>query len=188
MKAILDFWFGNLEDPDYGQPRQVWFKKDPSFDETVRSQFLEHYHLAAASKLDNWQETPEGCLALILLLDQFPRNMFRAKAQAFATDPKARAIAEYAIAHQFDLQMLPVQRLFIYIPFEHSENIEHQQRAIDLLNQLKHEPYSANFIDYALRHFRVIERFGRFPHRNQILGRETTPEEAEFLKQPGSSF
>jgi uncharacterized protein (DUF924 family) len=188
MREILDFWFGQPQDPQFGQPRKVWFKKDPLFDQAVRSHFLEHYHLAAASKLDRWQETPEGCLALILLLDQFPRNMFRGKAQAFATDHKALAIADYAIANQFDRQMLPGQRLFIYIPFEHSENLAHQQRAIDLLNQLKHEPYSASFIDYAVRHFQVIDRFGRFPHRNQILGRETTPEEAEFLKQPGSSF
>lgn len=188
MREILDFWFEKPNAQNYGQPRKVWFQKDPSFDRLVRSQFLEHYHLAAASQLDHWQETAEGCLALILLLDQFPRNMFRGKAQAFATDHKALAVAERAIAHRFDLQMLTVQRLFIYIPFEHSENIQHQQQAIELFNQLKNDPNSTSFIDYAMRHFNVIQRFGRFPHRNQILGRENTPEEAEFLRQPGSSF
>ena len=188
MKKILDFWFGKRQDTDYGKTRKCWFIKDPSFDESVRSQFLDYYHLAAASKLDHWQETPEGCLALIILLDQFPRNMFRGQSEAFVTDAKALAVAQGAIARGFDRQMLPVQRLFIYIPFEHSENIDHQRQSIELFNQLTDDPDSASFIDYAERHFKVIQRFGRFPHRNQILGRQNTSLEEEFLKQPGSSF
>ena len=188
MKEILGFWFGEPDTPEYGKPRKCWFIKDPSFDEEVRSRFLESYHLAAASQLDSWQETPEGCLALIILLDQFPRNIFRGQAQAFATDLKALSVAQGAIANGFDKQMLPVERLFIYIPFEHSENLEHQRESLKLFKQLESDPDSASFIDYAERHFQVIERFGRFPHRNQILGRQNTLEEEQFLQQPGSSF
>jgi uncharacterized protein (DUF924 family) len=188
MREILEFWFGKPDEPTYGNPRKIWFQKDPAFDRAIRSRFLEDYHLAAANQLDHWQETPLSCLALILLLDQFPRNMFRGQAQAFATDRQALAIAETAIDQGFDRQLLTVQRLFIYIPFEHSENLQHQQQAIELFNLLKDQPGTESFIQYAERHFQVIERFGRFPHRNSILGRENTPEEAEFLQQPGSSF
>ncbi|MGB7444280.1 MAG: DUF924 family protein [Coleofasciculaceae cyanobacterium] len=185
---ILDFWFGKPNQPDYGKERKVWFSKNPEFDQEVRSRFLEDYQLSAIGQLGDWQKTPLGCLALILLLDQFPRNMFRGQPQAFATDPQALATAKHAVAQGFDQELLPVQRWFIYIPFEHSEKLADQQRCLELFSTLKDEPSSASTINYAYRHFQVIERFGRFPHRNQILGRETTPEEAEFLQQPGSSF
>ena len=134
------------------------------------------------------QDSPENCLALILLLDQFPRNMFRGTPQAFATDSTALATAEYAVNHNFDRELLTVQKSFIYLPFQHSENLENQQKSVELFSQLSGEPDSDSLIEYALQHLVIIERFGRFPHRNQILGRETTPEEAEFLKQPGSGF
>ncbi len=185
---ILAFWFGKPDEVDYRKPRKVWFIKNPEFDKEVRSRFLSDYEQAAAGQLDDWKATPQSCLALIILLDQFSRNMFRGQPQAFATDPQALSYAKYAVAQGFDKQLLPLQRWFIYLPFEHSENLADQHQCIELHSTLKDYPECASGIDYAYRHLKIIERFGRFPHRNQILGRETTPEEAEFLKQPGSSF
>jgi len=185
---ILDFWFGKPDEADYGKPRKVWFTKNPEFDQEVRSRFLIDYQQAAAGHLDDWKASPLGCLALIILLDQFPRNMFRGQPQTFATDPQALAYAHHTVAQGFDKELLPIQRCFVYLPFEHSENLAHQRQAIELFSTLKDYPECASGVDYAHRHLKVIERFGRFPHRNEILGRETTPEEAEFLKQPGSSF
>lgn len=187
-QEIIEFWFGKQNEPDYGKPRQVWFTKNSGFDEEVRSRFILDYQEAAAGKLDNWKNSPLSCLALIILLDQFPRNMFRDSPQAFATDSQALDVAKYAVACGFDRELLPLQRWFIYLPFEHSENLEDQHQSIKLFSTLKDDPESDSTIKYAYRHLEVIERFGRFPHRNRILGRETTPEEAEFLQQPGSSF
>ena len=188
MNEVLDFWFGGLDSPEFGKVQKKWFEKDADFDTEVRSGFLPQYELASSSQLQFWQDSPENCLALILLLDQFPRNMFRETPQAFATDSKALAAAEYAVNNNFDSQLLTVQKWFIYLPFEHSENLEHQQKSVELFSNLQGEPDSQSVIDYAIRHLEIIERFGRFPHRNQILGRKTTIEETEFLKQPGSGF
>jgi len=188
VDEILDFWFDSPQSPEYGKERSFWFTKKPEFDKQLSDYFLSTYEQAAAGELDSWEDSPRSCLALLLLLDQFPRNMFRGTPKSFATDAKAIAIANNAIAKGFDQYLLPVQRWFMYLPFEHSENIADQQRCVDLFATLKDDPDSAATIDYALRHKSVIERFGRFPHRNKILGRETTPQEAEFLKQPGSSF
>jgi uncharacterized protein (DUF924 family) len=187
FEKVLNFWFGQLGGPDYGKPRRVWFAKKPAFDREVR-RFLNHYERAAAGQLDDWKHLPHSCLALILLLDQFPRNMFRGTAKAFATDARAIAHATHAVANRFDRELLPVQRWFIYFPFEHSEDLNAQRQSVGLFQQLSDDPDSATTIYYAIRHQAAIERFGRFPHRNQILGRETTPEEAEFLQQAGSSF
>lgn len=188
VNDILAFWFSHQDDPDYGKSRKVWFKKNHAFDEEVRSRFYSDYEGAASGELDSWQESPESCLALIILLDQFPRNMFRGEARSFATDAKALNAAQHAVTRGFDKQMLSVQRWFIYLPFEHSENFENQRQCVALFEQLSDNPDNASVIDYAIRHYEIIDKFGRFPHRNQILGRATTPEEAEFLKQPGSSF
>jgi len=185
---ILDFWFGKPDEEDYGKPRTVWFQKNSEFDQKVRSRFLKDYQQAASGQLDYWKTSPHGCLALTILLDQFPRNLFRHQPQAFATDPQALVIAQHAVAQGFDQELLPVQRWFIYLPFEHSENLADQQQCVKLFSTLKDDPDSASTINYAYQHLAVIERFGRFPHRNAILGREATPEEAEFLQQPGSSF
>ncbi|MGP1386730.1 MAG: DUF924 family protein [Thainema sp.] len=191
IEDILQFWFGDPEDPnsEYGEQRQVWFRKDPQFDQTICDRFFSTYQAAAQGELQSWQTEPHSCLALILLLDQFPRNMFRGTAQAFATDDQALAIAQFAIAHHYDQQLHPVERIFVYLPLEHSENLEHQTEAVRLFEQLAAvEPQFASTLDYAVRHRDVIAQFGHFPHRNTILGRETTPAEAEFLQQPGSSF
>ena len=188
FQEVLDFWFGQPEEESYGKPRKEWFIKNTAFDGEVRSRFLELYQQAASGKLDTWRETPLSCLALIIILDQFPRNMFRQTPQAFATDAQALTNAKRAVASQFDRQLLPVQRWFVYIPFEHSENLADQELSVQLFSTLKDDPDSSSTIDYALRHYEVIKRFGRFPHRNPILGRSSTPEELAFLQQPGSSF
>jgi uncharacterized protein (DUF924 family) len=163
-------------------------KKDADFDAEVRSRFMQQYELAASGQLDSWQDSPDNCLALILLLDQFPRNMFRGTPQAFATDSKALATAEYAVNNNFDRELLTVQKWFIYLPFEHSENLEHQQKSVELFRQLSGDTDSDSVIEYAMQHLEIIQRFGRFPHRNQILGRETTPEEASFSNNPVRDF
>ncbi|WP_017315225.1 DUF924 family protein [Mastigocladopsis repens] len=187
-KEILEFWFGSPNEPDYGKPKPFWFSKKPEFDEELQIRFLTDYQKAAAGYLDDWINSSNSCLALILLLDQFPRNMFRDTPQAFATDWEALSAAQHAIALGYDQKLLPVQRWFIYLPFEHSENLEHQRQAVRLFQQLSNDPESTSCIDYAMRHMQVIQRFGRFPHRNEILGRVSTSEEKEFLKQTGSSF
>ncbi|MEN9225716.1 MAG: DUF924 family protein [Thermostichus sp. HHBFW_bins_43] len=187
-EEILRFWFGDPAEPEYGQPRPEWFKKDPAFDRRIENLFLPLYEQAAAGQLEPWQGSPSTCLALIVVLDQFPRNMFRNTPRAFATDPLALRAARQAVAQGFDRQLLPVQRWFVYLPFEHSENLADQQQSLQLFRQLESDPASHNAIDYARRHLEIIEQFGRFPHRNAILGRPSTPEELEFLQQPGSSF
>lgn len=185
---ILDFWFGTSTDTDYGKPRKVWFLAEAEFDSDIKSRFLKDYEKAALGYLDEWKEAPSSCLALILLLDQFPRNMFRGTQQAFATDWEALSAAQHAVKLGYDRSLLPVQRWFIYLPFEHSENLKHQQCCVELFKHLSDDPDSKSTVEYATRHMQVIERFGRFPHRNTILGRASTPEEREFLKQTKSSF
>ncbi|NJN71476.1 MAG: DUF924 domain-containing protein [Limnothrix sp. RL_2_0] len=188
-QPVLDFWFGKPTDSDYAQQKKAWFIKNPAFDNLVQEQLGDYYHQASNNDLfDEWQRESLGCLALIILLDQVPRNIFRQTPQAFATDSKALNIAKQAIAQNFDQNLLTVQRLFLYIPFEHSENLEDQRRSLKLFARLSDDPDAQSYIDYAQRHFDVIEQFGRFPHRNQILGRTSTPAEQDFLQQPGSSF
>jgi uncharacterized protein (DUF924 family) len=185
---LLDFWFGVPGSADYGRPRPFWFQSDRTCDETLRSRFFSHYEAARAGELQAWQEEPLSCLALILLLDQIPRSLFRGTAQAFATDAEALKIAQQTVEWGFDRALLPVQRWFIYLPLEHSENLEHQNRAVALFQQLQDDPHSQGAIVYAQQHQAIIARFGRFPHRNTILGRHSTAEELAFLQEPGSSF
>lgn len=188
QNEVLTFWFGTPGQTEFGKPRQVWFRKNPEFDQEICDRFSTTYQQAASGHLDHWQQNANSCLALLILLDQFPRNMFRGTPEAFATDAKALAVAKHAVEHQFDQQLVPVQRWFVYLPFEHSERWADQVRSLQLWQMLKDDPDSASPMDYAQRHADVIERFGRFPHRNQILGRQSTPEEIAFLKQRGSSF
>ncbi len=188
-EEILNFWFNRSPDePGSGKARKVWFSKNPDFDQEIRTRFQSAYEQAADGLLDHWQQTPEGSLALILLLDQFPRNMFRDQPQAFATDGQALAVAQAAIARSFDQALPPVKRWFVYLPLMHSEELSHQNQCVELFHPLRNHPDVPDGYTYAQKHQAVIERFGRFPHRNAILGRATTPEEEEFLKQPGSSF
>lgn len=176
---VLDFWFGI--GADYGKRHKRWFEKDAAFDAEIAERFLPLYEELAQSSA--WLDNASGCLARIVVLDQFPRQMFRGKPRAFASDPLALQAARLALERRYDEGRLPVEQLFLYLPFEHSEVLADQQRACELMRPLGDELY-----DYAVRHKAIIERFGRFPHRNSILGRESTAEEIEFLKTPGSSF
>lgn len=193
IESILTFWFGHPSAKDYGQYRKAWFVKDPEFDQQIRQRFLPDYERAAAGKYDNWQADSQGAIALLLLLDQFPRNLFRGDPCSFATDPKALSLAKHLVDTGRDKSLLPAHRFFAYVPFEHSENLADQTRCVELMQNLIDTVPTLDEglkggLDYAIRHKAVIERFGRFPHRNEILGRESTTEEIEFLKQPGSHF
>lgn len=157
-----------------------WFVKDDAFDREFRSRGLAFYEAAARGDLDTWIATPEGALALMILLDQFPRNAFRDTARMFETDPKALRLADAAIAAGHDKAVAPELRVFFYLPFEHSEDMADQERAVALM-----APLDAETRDYAEIHRDIIRRFGRFPHRNAVLGRETTPEEQAFLDEGG---
>jgi uncharacterized protein (DUF924 family) len=186
VDEILEFWFGREGEPGYGEFREAWFRKDPEFDRLIRDRFEPLYEAAAAGDLDGWRENARSCLALVILLDQFPRNMFRGDPRSYATDRKAQEMAQYAVDHALDRELPAFQRMFLYMPFMHSEDLEHQRRSVELFRGLGDGGTDSS--DYAVRHMEIIERFGRFPHRNEVLGRQTTPEEAEFLTQPGSSF
>lgn len=158
-----------------------WFKKDPAFDDEIRERFLATYQAAAAGQLSGWEHSADGALALLILLDQFPRNMFRGDVRAFATDPLARAITAGAIVRGFDSQVSKELRNFFYLPFEHSEDLADQERCI-ALNRASGD---AENLKWAEIHADIIRRFGRFPHRNAALGRTTTPEEQAFLDSGG---
>lgn len=173
--GVLRFWFDE-------HPKD-WFVKNPDFDAEIRRRFLGLHERAAAGRLALWTDTPRSCLALIIVLDQFPRNLFRGSAQAFATDAQARAAARVMLARGWDKAMTQPEQLFAYLPFEHSESLVDQELSCRLMKDFEPEQYR-----YAVRHREIIERFGRFPHRNDSLGRQSTPAEIEFLKQPGSGF
>jgi len=164
---------------DAGQDR--WFKPDAGFDAQIRERFLDTHEAAAAGRLDEWQQTADGTLALLILLDQFPRNMFRGTPRAFATDSKALQIAERAIERGHDQKIDAPLRSFFYLPFMHSERLGDQERCLALY----HELGNAEALKYAELHRDAIRRFGRFPHRNEILGRQSTPEEIVYLEGGG---
>jgi uncharacterized protein (DUF924 family) len=187
-QEVLDFWFGCEDEEGYGEFREAWFTKDAKFDREVRDRFEDVYEEAATGKLDHWKEEARSCLALIIVLDQFPRNMFRGDPRTYTADEKARAAARYAIEHAYDRELSSFQRMFVYLPFEHSEDLEDQRFSVELFRGLAAEMGSEDLLGYAVRHMEIIERFGRFPHRNEVLGRTTIPEKAEFLRGPDSSF
>jgi uncharacterized protein (DUF924 family) len=183
-RGILDFWFGAAD-----APREAWFRKDPAFDAQIADRFGPLVERALAGELGSWQAAPDTALALILLLDQFTRNIFRGSPRAFAGDPLALATARALVAEGGDRRLPPLQRAFVYLPFEHAEDLAAQDESVRLFTPLAAlSPFLAGMLDYAQRHREVIARFGRFPHRNAVLGRPSTPEETEFLQQPGSSF
>lgn len=172
---ILRFWFEE-------HPKD-WFVKNPSFDAQIRSRFLALHEAAVAGRLAHWADEPGSCLALVIAVDQFPRNMFRGEARAFAADPLARAAARVILQRGWDKEMARSEQLFAYLPFEHSESLADQDLSCDLMKD-----FDAEQLRYAIRHREIIQRFGRFPHRNGLLGRENTAAEIEFLAQPGSGF
>jgi uncharacterized protein (DUF924 family) len=182
MKAtgVLKFWFE--------RERGAWFKKNAAFDEEIRRRFLHLYEMGAAGELAQWKQVPADCLALVILLDQFPRNMFRGSAKAFAADPLARDAACTILQNDWDKAMTPDERMFAYLPLEHSESLADQERCLALMTEIAVFPETADLPKWAEAHLVIVRRFGRFPHRNAALGRANTPEETEFLKEPGSSF
>lgn len=185
-QSVLEFWFG--AGGARGASRRAWFQKDAAFDAEIRTRFLPLYERAAAGQLAAWQDDAQSCLALIVVLDQFPRNLFRNSPRAFAADHLARAATVHALGRGFDRGMLPVERMFVYLPLEHSESLADQERCLALMKQLAPYPETREIHVWAEKHRVIIERFGRFPHRNAALGRASTPAEIEFLKQPGSGF
>jgi len=190
-ETVLWFWFDTVRDnQEYYEERcQLWFGHDPQLDQDIRSRFLSDYQQAATGRLTDWQTAPRSGLAFILLLDQFSRNIFRGTPQAFATDLLARSAATALLNTRSDQLLRPVERMFVYMPFMHSEAREDQQRSVALFQQLAQErSYFDGALIFARQHQDIIERFGRFPHRNIILGRLSTPEEIQFLAQPDSSF
>lgn len=180
VEAVTDTWFGR----PVGHVQSKWFSSTPAFDTHIRETFGPHIERAAAGRYDHLGDTPQGALALCVLLDQFPRNAWRGDALAFAFDDLALSIARHAVQRGLDRLLLPVQRLFLYLPFEHSEDLDDQDTCVDLITPLG----NASWTFYAERHREIIARFGRFPHRNAILGRDTTPDEAAFLTEPFSGF
>ncbi len=183
---ILEFWFGAEGADDVSQTQSRWFIPSPEFDRLCTERFLHHYEAAARGSLEKWRFEPRSCIALVLLLDQFPRNMFRNTPRAFATDAKARDIVRHAVAQGIDRALSPVQRMFLYLPLEHSENLDDQSESVRLTRGLVAEdPGMTDVLKYAEQHLEIIRRFGRFPARNAALGRQSTKEELDFLHKQG---
>jgi uncharacterized protein (DUF924 family) len=182
-ESILHFWFAPEPGSEAGTFLSRWFFPTPEFDRLCKTRFLTSYEDAAHGRLEDWRNEPRSCLALVLLLDQFPRNMFRGTAQAFATDTKARELSRHAISAGFDRELPPIMRMFLYLPLEHSENLEDQLESVRLTCALAAEnPGHTEMLEQAEQHLEVIRRFGRFPGRNHALGRQSTQEEMNFLK------
>ncbi|QOZ83608.1 MULTISPECIES: DUF924 family protein [Chromobacterium] len=186
--AILEFWFGGADDSFLSVPRSAWFKKDDVFDGVIRERFLETWRQARAGELPPDTDDARRGLAWLILTDQFPRNLFRGSAEAFATDGLALAWARRMVELGLDRQLPHIARTFVYLPFEHSESLADQDEAVRLFETMAEDAAMARFIDYAHRHRDVIVRFGRFPHRNAALGRVDTPDERTYLAEPGAGF
>ena len=178
IREILDFWFLPLADPEHGKPRKIWWESTPEFDAESRTRFGPRVDRAIAGELDHWRNSPDGALALVLLCDQFPRNIHRRSARAFGGDAKAREIARFAIAHDYPAAYGAEMRIFFFMPFQHSEALSDQEFCCALFAGLG----NADNDKYAIEHRDIVARFGRFPHRNQALGRVCTPEELEYLE------
>jgi uncharacterized protein (DUF924 family) len=195
-ETIHEFWFGRSpDDAVVAQERSVlWWSKNPATDAEIRRRFEPLVIAAESGELDDWRRSSVGRLALILLTDQLPRNIYRDRPAAFRFDEIAQGLCLEDLAVRADRKLRPIERVFLYMPLEHSENIEHQNRSVLLFRGLTSEvaanlkPIFEGYLDFAIKHQVIIERFGRFPHRNTILGRESTPEEMEFLEGPNSSF
>jgi uncharacterized protein (DUF924 family) len=197
IEQVLDFWFGGCG-PDGALDRtrqKMWFSAGRQYDTAIRKRFGKLHRRAARGELENeWAATPRGRIARIVVLDQFSRHIHRGTAAAFAQDPAAQRLAVAGIEERMDRELIPVQRAFFYLPLEHAEDIKLQRLSTRSFERLAGEVAPAwrkeyaGFADYAGHHRDIIERFGRFPHRNKVLGRASTPEELDFLQQPGSSF
>ena len=188
-RAVLDFWFGPPDDPDHLSSRKAWFVKDPAFDALIAQRFATTLEHALNGALDAWAAAPLSALARLIVLDQFTRNVFRGTPRAFAGDAQALAAAQALVASGADLGLTGVQRQFVYLPFEHAEDVQLQHQSLRLFAQLASDhPALHDLPRWAQAHHDIVARFGRFPHRNAILGRDSTAEEIKFLQTPGSSF
>lgn len=194
-EAVLDFWFGDPADPgNIERHGKLWFSSTKAQDRTMRERFGGLHDRAGGGELDSWLATPRGTLALILLLDQFTRNLYRGTASAFGNDARALALARNGIERKLDSSLHVPERAFFYMPFQHSENPADQRRSVDLFEALVEaspapfQSYAKNTLEYAVLHRDIVERFGRFPHRNDLLGRQSTEEEKEYLEQGGHRF
>lgn len=187
-QELLDTWFADGPDTF----RMAWFKRDDAFDLSLRERFGHALLPAREGAMDGWLADAKGALALLLLLDQLPRNLHRGTGEAFASDAKARAVAREAIfTHRHHHALTHVEQVFLFLPFEHSESLADQELSVALFEGLRHDPRLGGpdgAVDYAWRHHEVIRRFGRFPHRNAVLGRADSPEESAYLAQPGAGF
>ncbi|GLQ90924.1 DUF924 family protein [Dyella flagellata] len=185
--AVLAFWFDSSH-------HEHWFAVDPAFDTAIRTSFADTWRLATEGRLEHWADTPQGWLALLIVLDQFSRNLYRRDRRAWTQDLQAQRLALWGIEEGFDLCLPPLQRVFAYLPLEHAEDIGLQQRCVALFEALcrdlspeQRHSYTG-YLDYAQRHAAVIERFGRFPHRNALLGRTSSPQEQAYLAEAGAGF
>jgi len=196
IDSVIRYWFGesNLSTDINAEKKRFWWSKNNEVDAEITDRFSELVETVASGELDHWNESESGLLASIICTDQFPRNIYRGQSRSFSYDQIALRFAKQAVAMGFDRKLTLIKRVFIYMPFEHSEEISHQQQAVQLMQSLldqsavEEEDMFVGFLNFAKRHHDVIAEFGRFPHRNEILGRESTEEEVEFLQQPGSSF
>jgi uncharacterized protein (DUF924 family) len=186
-QAVLDFWFGAPGDPDAGTQRAFWFRKSAATDELIRARFGAEVEAALRGERDAWKATVDGALALILLLDQFTRNVFRDSPRAFTGDARALELARGLVACGADRTLPPLARWFVYLPFEHSESMAAQRESLRLFGELAASGFADGLV-WARKHYDVIARFGRYPHRNAILDRMSTPEELAYLAQPGAGF
>jgi uncharacterized protein (DUF924 family) len=188
VEQVLAFWFGTQGDAWFGKQRREWFRKDAAFDAEIRSRFGALHEALARGEHEEWLLSARGALAYVIVLDQFSRNLFRDDPRAFAHDALARRASGLAIERDFDGAASPIERGFFYLPFIHSEDLGDQDQGVALFDALADgDPTNVN-LDYARKHRAIIARFGRFPHRNRVLGRESTAEEVSFLAQPGSGF
>ncbi len=185
---ILDFWFGAPGSAERGQSRPAWFRKDPAFDDEIRRRFGHAVDDALGGRYAEWGATAHGALALVILQDQFTRNIFRDTPRAFAGDARALGVAEDAVDRGLDRKLAPRERWFLYMPFEHAEDVAMQRRSLVLFEALSREMGDAGPLEWARKHADVIFRFGRYPHRNALLGRASSAEEAEYLAAPGAGF
>jgi uncharacterized protein (DUF924 family) len=194
-EEILQFWFGSVDPADASVGFEMrWFQKDPAFDREIHSRFHEDVDEACRGLRDHWCRTPVGLLATCILLDQFTRNLFRGSPRSWGTDPHTRALVKRALSEGLDRQIAPTQRTFVYLPLEHSEDVADHDRALLLFEAMLAEagpaqaPMVGMLLKYEHAHRDLIVRFGRYPHRNKVLGRKNTPEEDAYLAQPGAGF
>ncbi len=184
FQEVLNFWFG----AEPGKSHAQWFRKDAAFDAEIRTRFGELHAAAGRRELEAWRAAPQPMLALVIVLDQFSRNLYRGDERAFAQDGHVLECARQALARRDDLGLLPVERQFLYLPYEHSEDLADQELGVELMRSLDDFEETRGISEWAVKHRDIVARFGRFPHRNAALGRASTAEEVEFLKQPGSGF